>query len=132
MELRAEGGELDAAEVGRVGVETAQGAGEQRDGSGAVAALEVVEGGCDLDERLEEVLLGLREGEPDGFPVLMGKEKLACAVAGEAFGERTAGPIKESGVECRGIARRGVGMRGARGHGMIIGDGGERCWNGKL
>ncbi len=126
-ELRAEGGEVDAAEVGRVGVEAAQGAREQRDGSDAVAALEVVEGGGDLDERLKEVLLGLREGEPDGFPVLMGEEELAALVAGEAFGEGPASPVEKYGRE-----RLWVGRRGAGGHGMIIADASGPDWNGKL
>ena len=98
MQVGAQSIEADAAEVGRAGAEAAQGAGEQRPGAGEVAPLKVVEGGGDLDEGLEEVFFGLAEGEPDGLPVLVGEEIFAAVVAGEAFGERSAGPVEEFGA----------------------------------
>ena len=113
--------EADTAEVSGIGAEAAQGAGEQGAGAGGVAALEVVEGGGDLDEGLEEVFLRLREGEPDGFPVLVGEEELAAVVAGKALGERAAGPVEEHGARGRGVEWLGVG----------IGDGFGFHWSGK-
>ncbi len=98
VQLGAQSIEADAAEVGRACAEAAQGARQQRSGAGEVAPLKVVEGGGHLDEGLEKVLLGLAEGEPDGLPVLMGEEIFAAVVAGEAFGERSAGPVKECGA----------------------------------
>ena len=95
MQLGAQSIEADAAEVGWVCAEAAQGSCQQRSGAGEVAPLKVVECGGDLDEGLEEVLLGLAEGEPDGLPVLVGEEELAAVVAGESFGERAAGPVDE-------------------------------------
>lgn len=66
-------------------------------------ALEVVEGGGDLDQSLQEVFLGLAKGEPDGFPVLVGEEELAAVIAGEALGERAASPIERADGEKRGM-----------------------------
>lgn len=94
--------------MGRVGVETAQGAGEQGAGADAIALLEVVEGGGNLDERLEEVSFWLAKGEPDGLPVLVGEEELAAVVTGEAFSERAAGPVEENG-RWRGRLEVGIG-----------------------
>ncbi len=110
LELAAEGIEMDAAKRRWVGAEAAQGAGEQRDGSGRVAALEVVEGGGDLDQPLQKVFLGLREGEPDGFPVFVGEKELAAAVAGEAIGEGSASPIEGHGTIIVDGARDGAGV----------------------
>ncbi len=98
MELVAEGVEVNAAKRGRVGAEAAQGTGEQGVGAGGVASLKVVEGGGDLNEGLEEVLLGLRECEPDRLPVFVGEKELATAVAGEAIGEGSASPIEGHGT----------------------------------
>ncbi len=116
IEFGAQICEIDASITGRVSIQTAQGAGEQRDGSGTVAVLEVVEGGGDLDEGLEEVFLRLREGEPDGLPMLVSEEEFAAVKAGESFGEGGAGPVERQGVE---------------GHGMIIADSAGFHWSGK-
>jgi hypothetical protein len=79
-------GDVDACVEGRVGGKTEEGSAKEGMCAEAVIALEVVEGGGDLDEGLEEGLFGAGEGEPDGLPMLVGLEELTVAVAAEAFG----------------------------------------------
>ena len=93
----AEGGGGDAAEVGRVGREFAEGGGEETGGAEGVRALEVVEGDGDLDESLEEELFGLRGVEPDALPGFVGGEEFGGVVVAEALGERAVGPVEGHG-----------------------------------
>jgi hypothetical protein len=78
--------------------------------------MEVVEGDGDLDEALEEELLGLRGGEPDALPGLVGFEELAGAVEAEAFCEGAVGPVEGHGMSLSsgavGGAMRKISLRG--------------------
>ena len=54
----------------------------------------MVEGGGDLNERLQEAFLRLFETQPDAFPMLVSQEKLAPAVAGKPLRQRSATPVQ--------------------------------------
>lgn len=93
----AEGAGRDAAEGGGVGFEFAEGGSEEAGGAEAVVALEVVKGDGDLDEALQESLLGLRGGEPHTLPGFVGGEEFSGVVMAEAFRERAVGPVESNG-----------------------------------
>ena len=93
----AEESDGEAAEVGRAGVEAAEGVFEEAGGTQRTAAALMFEGSGDLDDSLEEGLFGLGRGKPDQFPRLVGGEVLAGIVAAEAFGEFSLGPVEGHG-----------------------------------
>jgi hypothetical protein len=55
-------------------------------GAEEVVAALVLEGCGDLDEALQERLVGGGSGEPDGFPGLVGGEVFGCVIAAQTFG----------------------------------------------
>jgi hypothetical protein len=69
-----------------VGVEAAERVGEEAMGAEEVVAALVLEGCGDLDEALQERLVGGGSGEPDGFPGLVGGEVFGCVIAAQTFG----------------------------------------------
>ena len=64
----AERRDTDAAEGFRRSVQTAQARSQQRNGSGAVTTLKMVESGSDLNQPLQKRLLRLLCREPHRFP----------------------------------------------------------------
>lgn len=84
----------DAAKCGRVGLEFAQGGGQEAGGAQGVLALEVMEGDGDLDEALQECLFGLRCEEPDALPGFVGFEEACSVVVAQAFCERAVDPVE--------------------------------------
>jgi hypothetical protein len=95
-DLMREWGDEEAAEDGRTLLEAVKGAAEKRACPDGVAAVQMVEGGCHLNEGLKKTLLGLVEFEPRAFPVLVCFEELPVAVAGETFGEIGRGPVERA------------------------------------
>jgi hypothetical protein len=93
----AEEGDVEGGEVGWVGLEFAEGGGEEAGGAEGVRALEVVEGDGDLYEGLQEELFGFGRGEPDALPVFVGGEVFSGVVVVEAFGEGAVRPVKGHG-----------------------------------
>ena len=92
---------IDATERRRSDIETPKGACKEGDGSGAIAALQVVQGCRDLYERLKKAFLGLVQGEPDAFPVFVSFEELVSPVAVEAIGKGSGGPVEVGGHNFR-------------------------------
>ncbi len=86
--------ERESAEDGRALLEATEGAAEEGARSSKIAAVEMVKGGSDLDEGLEEALLRLIQFEPCAFPGLMGLKEFPGAVACEAFSEQIGGPVE--------------------------------------
>ena len=64
--------DVEAGEVRYVGLEFAQGGGEEAGRAEGVVAAEVVEGDSDLNEALQEGFFRLGGVEPDAFPGFMG------------------------------------------------------------
>lgn len=89
-----QGREEESAEDGWALLKAAQGAAEERSRSNQVAAVEMVKGGSDLDEGLEEAFLGLIQFEPCAFPGFMGLKEFPGAVTREAFSEQIGGPVE--------------------------------------
>ena len=54
----------------------------------------MMEGRGHLDQRLKKTFLRLRQREPHKLPMLVSLEEISSVIAGEAFGERSAGPVK--------------------------------------
>lgn len=76
-----------AVESGKV-LQLAQRGGELGSGSAKVAALKMMEGARQLNQRLQKNLLLVAALNPDALPVLVSEEELLAAVAAESVGKR--------------------------------------------
>ena len=90
---------LYAAIDGRKSIEAPQGGAQQRRSTDPVLSLEMVKGGCHLNQSLQERLLRLRTLQPDAFPVLVRQEKLLAPVASQAFRKCAATPVERHGSQ---------------------------------
>lgn len=77
----------DTAKLRGIRLEAAQRPTQQRRGPNKIPTLKMVKGRGGLDEGLKEGLLRLGGTQPDGFPVLVGFEEFAVAVAAQPRGE---------------------------------------------
>lgn len=82
---RAKRGERHTGKRFGIRVEAAQRRPQQGNASQAIAAVEMVERGCDLNQSLQESLLRALRSEPDRFPMFVRLEERAGMEAAQAF-----------------------------------------------
>ena len=82
-----------------ISVELSKSGAEKGASSDGIRPAEVVAGRCDLDQGLEESLLGLGRHKPDEFPVLMRFEEVLVAITAQTCGEFDIIPVEGHG-EC--------------------------------
>lgn len=61
---------------------------QQRNGSIGIPGIEVVEGRCRLNQRLQKTLFRFLQCQPDALPMLVGKKEFRVTVAIQALGKR--------------------------------------------